>query len=34
MAGTVSVAHDAVLLAGGRASRMGGADKTALVSGA
>lgn len=33
MAGTTSVAHDAVLLAGGRASRMGGADKTALVSG-
>ncbi len=25
--------HDAVLLAGGRASRMGGVDKTALVSG-
>jgi len=27
-----SVEHDAVLLAGGRASRMGGVDKTALVT--
>lgn len=32
MVETASVEHDAVLLAGGRASRMGGVDKTALIA--